>query len=450
MRASHATRPLALLAALLVALTGCFDDDEPAQPTQPTATPPPRRPADVHVSADLAARPRSPPSMSGFLHGLTPGSPADSLVRPLRPRLWRSVPTRAPIELVARLGAQYELVLSDLWGYPPTGWDGHGPPWEHLDEWARLVRRTARALRGRGLEWDVWNEPDNPDFWTGTREQFFRIYETASRALTQELGESAVVGGPSTTKASPAWLEGLLRNCRAHGCRVSFLSFHANLQPFEHIPALTGRLRELRAELLPRYRDLSLARIEVNESVGPVDQYRPGEVLGFLHHMEAGGADAAARSCWPDLHGSDNCSNGTLEGLLTPAHQPRSAWWAYRAYAAGVETRVPSRSDSAAVAPLASVRAGGGAQVLLGRLDRAPPDADPLAVELTLAGLDRALAGADEATVSVSLLPDSGEEPLPEPRAVARQKVPVSQGVLTFSVGVLRPHEALIVTVAPG
>jgi xylan 1,4-beta-xylosidase len=450
MCSGQATRPVVLLAATLVALSGCFGDDDSGQLTQPTTSTRPHRPADVHVSADLAAKPQSPPSMSGFLHGLTPGSPPDSLVLPLRPRLWRSVPARAPIELVARLGARYQLVLSDLWGYPPTGWGGHGPPWEHLERWARLVRRTARTLRGRGLEWDVWNEPDNPDFWTGTREQFFRVYEAAARALTAELGESVVVGGPSTTKATPAWLEGLLRDCREHGCRVSFLSFHANLQPWEPIPALTGRLRRLRDELLPRYRDLSLARIEVNESVGPVDQYRPGEILGFLHHMEAGGADAAARSCWPDLHGSDNCSNGTFEGLLTPTHEPRSAWWAYRAYADGVDTRVPSRSDSAAVAALASVRVGGRAQVLLGRLDRARPDAGPLQVGLRLTGLDRALAGADRAIVSVRLLPDSGEAPLPVLAVVERQTLPVSAGELSLDAGALRPHQALIVTVAPG
>ena len=58
------------------------------------------------------------------------------------------------------------------------------------------MRRAARSLRGREVEWDVWNEPDNPAFWNGTREQFFAVYETAARALVDELGEGAVVGGP--------------------------------------------------------------------------------------------------------------------------------------------------------------------------------------------------------------------------------------------------------------
>ena len=94
-------------------------------------------------------------------------------------------------------------MLSDLWGYPPSGWEGRGPPWRDLGAWERVVRRAARSLRGREVEWDVWNQPDNPAFWNGTREQFFAVYETAARALVDELGEGAVVGGPSTTKARP-------------------------------------------------------------------------------------------------------------------------------------------------------------------------------------------------------------------------------------------------------
>jgi hypothetical protein len=444
-------RSLALLALALLPLSGCLgggDDGEraaSAPTTPPPTTPPPAAPADVHASADLGAPPASPPSMSGFLHALTAESPPDRLVRPLRPRLWRSSPGRAPLERVASLGARYQLVLSDGWGNPKDGWGAHGPPWRDLEVWRRFAVRTARGARPAPAEWDVWNEPDNPAFWNGTREQFFRVYETAERALRKELGPDAVVGGPSTTKPLPAWLGGLLEYCRRRGCRVDFLSFHANLQPYERIEALSGTVRRLRR----RYGK----RIEVNEAVGPADQYRPGEILGFLHHLEAGGADAAARSCWPDLAGGDNCSNGTLEGLLTPAGEPRSAWWAYRAYADGVGARVPGGSDDPAVAVLASARTagGGGPQVLLARLDRVEAGAGPVQVDLTLRGLAGApgLRGARRAVASVALLPDSGEAPLSEPRPVARHELAIGAGEVTLRAGALAPHEAMLVTLRP-
>lgn len=440
----------AVVAGWLLALSGCFgDDDGPGPPREPTASAPAPPQADVHVTADLGAPISGGPSMSGFLHGLRDGSPPDSAIRPLRPRLWRSIPSRVPYARATALGARYQLVLSDLWGYPAGGWHDRGPPWRDLAAWGDMVRRTARSLRGHPVEWDVWNEPDNEVFWTGTREQFFRVYETAARALEDELGDTVVVGGPSTTKPRAAWLEGLLRHCRARGCRVSFLSFHANLEADEPIPALESDLRAVRA-LVPRYRDLSLTGVEVNESIGPADQYRPGEILGYLEHMEAGGADAAARSCWLDLAGADNCLNGTLEGLLTPEGRPRSAWWAYRAYAEGQEGRVPGSSDSAAVAVLASRRTvTGGAQVLLARHDRADPAAPPVSVALTLRGLAGALPGARRAVVTLELLSDTGEQPLDAPPVVGRRTIAVGSGDVTLPVGQLGHHQALVVRVAP-
>jgi hypothetical protein len=194
-----------------------------------------------------------------------------------------------------------------------------------------------------------------------------------------------------------------------------------------------------------RYRDLGLRRIVVNESVGPVDQYSPGSIIGYLAQLEAGGADAAARSCWPGLRGEDNCTNGTLEGLLTPSGQPRSAWWAYRAYGAGAESRVPSVSDNWTVAGLASVRPGT-AEVVLGRLDRAAPGTPPVDVELQLPGLRRALPGARSVLVTVERLPNSGDQPLPEPQPVSRRRMSIEEAA-TFRPGALGPNEALIVRV---
>lgn len=446
-------------ALALVVLTGGSPEPKgprpPATTTPPTATAPaPRPPVDVRAAADLGATPAPAPSMSGFLHSLAQPTPADATIRPLRPRLWRSVPDLAPPARAIALGARYQLVLSDLWGYPGNDWNGKGPPWRDLAGWGRTVRAATQSVRGLPVEWDVWNEPDNPAFFTGTRDQYLRLYDVADRVLRRVLGRDVVVGGPSTTKARPEWLEGLLSHCRGSGCRVGFLSWHANLQPYERITSITDALQRVRARVLPRYRDVGLERLEVNESVGPADQYRPGEILGFLHSMEAGGAAAAARSCWPALNGTDNCRNGTLEGLVAPDGQPRSAWWAYRAYADGVDGRVPARSsDPEAVAVLAGGRTGSGgeAQVVLARLDRVHPGARPLEVELTLKGLPRApaLGGARRVRVDVSLLPDSGEAPLPALRPVSTAVVEAAESV-PVRVGALRPHEALVVRITPG
>ena len=278
-----------------------------------------------------------------------------------------------------RLGARYQLVLSDLWGYPSNGWHGRGPPWEDLDGWARTVPpRGALAARAARSSGTCGTSPTTENFWTGTREQFFRVYAVAARALVDELGAGRRGGRAQHHEPRPGVARGPAPALpRAPAAGSSFLSYHANLLPDEPIPAISDAAARVAGARASRATATwACARIEVNESVGPVDQYRPGEILGYLHHMEAGGADAAARSCWPALDGEDNCSNGTLEGLLTPDGQPRSAWWAYRAYAEGAEARVPARSDDPAVA-VARQRAAGRRrpQVLLARLDRAAPGA---------------------------------------------------------------------------
>ena len=62
-----------------------------------------------------------------------------------------------------------------------------------------------------GLQyWEIWNEPDcdyrehRPSCtWQGTREQFFSLYETASKHLKKRFGDSIKIGGPSSTGFNP-------------------------------------------------------------------------------------------------------------------------------------------------------------------------------------------------------------------------------------------------------
>jgi hypothetical protein len=385
--------------------------------------PPP--PADVTVSVQLDRPLPGRHSASGFLHALTPTDPPDRLVAPLCPRLWRSDLLRAPVRRALALGARYEVVLSDFWGYPKDGWRGHGPPWRDLGRWAGLVRQVARSQRGRPLLWDVWNEPNRPESFGGGLRRFLRVYAVARRALRQELGPGAQIGGPSTAGFRPAWLTALLRCCGAE-----FLSWHANLRPPEPIASITADLRAARRLGRP---------VEVNESVGEADQYLPGEIVGYLAAIEAGGADAAARACWPDSRGRSNCGADTLDGLLTRAGVPRAAWWAYRWYAATTaEARVGASASDGRVAALAS--GGSPARVLLGRAARGQTGG--LDLDLALRGLPDG-----DAPVRVEALPAAGERPLPEPRLLFAGEVHVDHGRADVRVPGLAPHEAALVTV---
>ena len=84
-------------------------------------------PAPVFLTAQATvdfARPVATHSLVGFLHGLDDLQPADRLVVPLQPTLWRGSLDSAPYARAVGFGARYMLVVSDLWGYPGAGWYG--------------------------------------------------------------------------------------------------------------------------------------------------------------------------------------------------------------------------------------------------------------------------------------------------------------------------------------
>ena len=189
--------------------------------------------------------------MNGFIHSLSATEPSDALVRPLAPRLWRSDLARAPLDRALALGARYQLVLSDLWGYPSGDWSGRGPPWADLAAWETFVRRVAREHEGKTIGWDIWNEPDGPTFWSGGRERFFRTYAVANRALREELGEDVEIVGPSVSRYSPEWIDAFLDHCVAARCRISALAWHENLRPDDPLDGIAAHLSDARSRCSP-------------------------------------------------------------------------------------------------------------------------------------------------------------------------------------------------------
>ncbi len=81
------------------------------------------------------------------------------------------------------------------------------PPEDHA-AWKRYIQAFLRFLIHRyGIEevrtwyFEVWNEPDLPvAFWNGTRDEYFKLYETTARAI-KEVDSQISVGGPATSNS---------------------------------------------------------------------------------------------------------------------------------------------------------------------------------------------------------------------------------------------------------
>lgn len=89
-------------------------------------------------------------------------------------------------------------------------WKAHCSPPNDMNAWVDLVTATVlHWIERYGLEevrtwpFEVWNEPNLvPHFWTGTRTQYFELYEATARAL-KAIDPDLKVGGPSSSVFVP-------------------------------------------------------------------------------------------------------------------------------------------------------------------------------------------------------------------------------------------------------
>jgi xylan 1,4-beta-xylosidase len=103
---------------------------------------------------------------------------------------------------------------------PPRDWE----------RWAELNGRLAAALVEHfGVDevarwgFEVWNEANLEVFWSGTQEEYFRLYETAARAI-KAVDERLLVGGPAT--AAAGWIVDFLDFVVESRAPLDFLSTH--------------------------------------------------------------------------------------------------------------------------------------------------------------------------------------------------------------------------------
>ena len=71
------------------------------------------------------------------------------------------------------------------------------PP-TNLDDWDTFVRALVRHAKGRISAWELWNEPNDPNFWTGDMKTLLQMSQRAYRIIKEEQ-PNAMVLTPSAT-----------------------------------------------------------------------------------------------------------------------------------------------------------------------------------------------------------------------------------------------------------
>ena len=124
---------------------------------------------------------------------------------------------------------------------PPKDWD----------RWHDLIRDLVAHLADRyGLEelvehwsFEVWNEANLEVFWSGTPEEYLRLYDVTADAPSGRSTTASRVGGPSS--AASGWVEELLAHAERSGSPVDFVTTHTyGSPPLDFRPMLERYGRE--------------------------------------------------------------------------------------------------------------------------------------------------------------------------------------------------------------
>ena len=119
------------------------------------------------------------------------------------------------------------------------------PP-KDFAKWARICEKVIRHYNegwANGFKygikyWEIWNEPENPPMWSGTREQFFELYKVASTYLKKQFPDLSFGGYAScgfyalnypenkTYAMFMQWANEFVAFCAKEKLPLDFFSYH--------------------------------------------------------------------------------------------------------------------------------------------------------------------------------------------------------------------------------
>jgi len=99
----------------------------------------------------------------------------------------------------------------------------------NVEDWRTYVRMVVSRYKGRIQAYEIWNEPNLPDFWTGTTDQILTLTKEASQII-HSLDPQAIVVSPSpTTHYGISWLAEFLK--KGGGQFVDVIGYHFYVTP---------------------------------------------------------------------------------------------------------------------------------------------------------------------------------------------------------------------------
>ena len=180
-------------------------------------------------------------------------------------------------------------------------WKGNVTPPKDYQKWSELMKNlvthfTQRYGHDEVKSWyfEVWNEPNlNPGFFTGNRDEYFKLYAVTAKAI-KSVSPDYKVGGPAT--AGSAWIPEFIDFCVKNNVPVDFVSTHTYgvNQGFLDADGSTGTI--LSADPQSIYGETIRSRKQITESAKPnlelhytewSSSYTPSDPIHDSYHQAA-------------------------------------------------------------------------------------------------------------------------------------------------------------------
>jgi hypothetical protein len=103
-----------------------------------------------------------------------------------------------------------------------------------IDYWRTYVKTVATRYKGRIQAYEIWNEPNLKDFWSGTSDQMLTLTKEAS-LIIRSVDPKAIIVSPSATgDFGIPWLADFLN--KGGGQYVDVIGFHFYVNPHTLLP----------------------------------------------------------------------------------------------------------------------------------------------------------------------------------------------------------------------
>jgi hypothetical protein len=103
-----------------------------------------------------------------------------------------------------------------------------------LDDWRTYVRTVVTRYKGRIQAYEIWNEPNLKDFWTGTTDQMLTLTKEASQIIHSVDPHAIVVSPSATADFGLPWLAEFLK--KGGGQYVDTIGYHFYVNPQTRLP----------------------------------------------------------------------------------------------------------------------------------------------------------------------------------------------------------------------